>query len=148
MGQAQITRTKGAARSSPVEERLSKALQNMKEKRRFTSIAQWTFLALCFVLVLGGKHPPANAQTAPSAPAEVYGLEIRANGLDRRIDQLSSGIDTLGGKQAKMWDAINANTNAESTNKGIFMGVGSLLGLLQVFTILQGMNRDKKRDEG
>ncbi len=116
-----------------------------------TGICQWLVLVLCFILVFSGRHPPAFAQQAPSAPAEVYGLEIRANGIDGRIDDLKAKIEAFDGKQVKMWEAINANTTAEATNKGIIMGVGALLGILQVFSILQNMNRrpgsQKKSEE-
>lgn len=96
--------------------------------RWLTRILQGTFVLVCLVVVVDGRHPPLQAQAMTADERE----QIREDATqDGSLRELKANQDRMDARMSKMWDTMNANSNAISSMTTEIRGIGGGLALLQ-----------------
>jgi hypothetical protein len=110
----------------------------LKRTPRGMLLCKLLFVLICVAYCLDGRHPPARAQDVPppSTPAaDIYGLEIRTNIQQTRMDAMAEGLAEIKADAKLNSVAISANTNAISGMQGENRVIFGILGLLMAGSI-------------
>lgn len=106
------------------------------------------FAVICLWVVLGGHWPPAASaqyqQHEPVIQTQLFPVLTSEDAVqDSKIAELFDSRDKGAVSRAKLTDMVNANTSAISGIQGEERGIGALLLLLQVVSMVQASRKAK-----